>query len=292
MIRNYIKIAVRALMTSKVHSAINIAGLGIGICCCVLIGLFVRDELTFDRFHKNADRIYRVYAIEDWGENQRFIDMTTPFPMGPALKENLQEVELMVRINNVATQVKTASDLFSEQVTIAGVDFLEMFDFELVKGQRQNILSNQSSLLLTEETAKRFFGDTDPLGKTLSIYLAERMEDFTVTGVLKDPPTNSSIQFRMVISELNYPKLYSERLLTSAWFNISPETYVQLKEGATPEGVSEKFPAVFKPLLGDNYEKSKYFVGLQPLTAIHLDTSLPAGIAPVSDPRYAYILSA
>lgn len=292
MIRNYIKISIRALMGSKIHSAINIAGLSIGICCCVLIGLFVKDELTFDRFHTNADRIYRVYAIEDWGENQRFIDMTTPFPMGPALKENLQEVEAMVRIHHIGSRVKTSSGIFSERVTIAGVDFLKIFDFELVKGQRENILAQQSSLILTEETARRFFGGSDPVGKNLSLFLSDRFEDFTVTGVLKDPPTNSSIQFEMVISELNYPKLYSQNVLTSGWFNITPETYIQLKGGVTPESVSAKFPAVFKPLLGENYEKSKYFVGLQPLTSIHLDTSLPAGIAPVSDPRYTYILSA
>lgn len=292
MIRNYFKIAMRSLMRSKIHSAINIAGLSIGICCCVLIGLFVKDELTFDRFHSRAERIYRVYAIEDWGENQRFININTPFPMGPALKDNLEDVELIVRINNIGTQVKTGTEQFSQQVTIAGVDFLEMFDFELIHGQKQNILGQQSSIVLTEETAKRFFGNVDPTGKNLSLFLNDRFEDFTVTGVLKDPPGNSSIQFEIVISDLNYPKLYTQRTLTSGWFNISPETYIQLKEETSRESISKKFPAVFRPLLGDRYEKSKYFVGLQPLTSIHLDKFLPAGNAPVSDPKYIYILSA
>src|SRR5688572_22825807 len=162
MIRNYIKIAMRALIRSKIHSVINIAGLSIGICCCLLIGLFVKDELTFDQFHSNAERIYRVYVIEDWGENQRFIDINTPFPLGPALKDNLEEVELMVRINNIGTRVKTASEQFSEQVTIAGGDFLKMFDFELIHGQKDNLLGDQRSILLTEKTAQRFFGNIDP----------------------------------------------------------------------------------------------------------------------------------
>lgn len=292
MIRNYLKIAFRSLMRSKGHSAINIFGLSIGVCCCLLIGLFVEDELTFDRFHSKADRIYRAYVIEDWGENQRFINMATPFPLGPALKTHLEEVERMVRINNISSQVKTESADFSEQVTIVGVDFLKMFDFEMLRGQSDNALNDQTSLLLTEETAKRFFGEADPLGKNISLFLKDRFEEFTVTGVLRNPPGNSSIQFGILISDLNYPKLYSDRVLTSQWFNISPETYIELRGGVTPESVSGKFPAVFKPLVGENYEKSKYFVGLQRLTAIHLDTSLPAGNVPLSNPRYSYILSA
>ena len=292
MLRNYITTALRSLSRNKAHTIINVAGLSVGIACCLLIALFVRDELTFDTFHSKADRIYRVYAIEDWGENQRFIDMATPFPMGPALKSHLDEVELMVRIHHVGTQIKTQSEQFSEAVTIAGQDFLEMFDFQLLRSNKQNILGDRTSVLLTRSAAIRFFGDNDPLGKNLSLLLNDRFEDFVVTGVLADPPSNSSIQFSMVISDLNYPRLYSEQVLTSGWFNITPETYILLREGITPESVSAKFPSIFKPLLGDNYEKSNYLVGLQPLTAIHLDTSLPRGIAPVSDPRYALILSA
>jgi putative ABC transport system permease protein len=131
--------------------------------------------------------------------------MTTPFPLGPAIKQNFQEVELMVRIYNMATQVKTPAEQFAEQVTIVGEDFLNLFHFELIEGRREAVLSQQSSLLLTEETAKRFFGKENPLGKTLSLFLNERFESFTVTGVLKDPPENSSVRFRMVISDLNNP---------------------------------------------------------------------------------------
>lgn len=292
MLKNYLKIAFRALWRSKAHSLINIVGLSIGIACCVLIALFVKDELTFDRFHSKADRIYRAYVIEDWGVNQQFIDITTPFPLGPALKDNLPEVELMVRRHNIGTQVKIDDKLFSESAMMAGVHLLEMFDFELVQGEKTDILHDQSAILLTEAAAKRFFGTEDALGKMMSLLVGDKFEDFSVKGVLKNPPINSSIQFGIVISELNYPRLYNERLLTSGWFNITPETYVMLKEGVDPAELSKKFPSVFKPLIGEDYEKSKYFVGLQPLTKIHLDTSLPAGIAPVSDPKYSYILAA
>jgi putative ABC transport system permease protein len=291
MIRNYLKIAFRSLWRSKLHSIINVSGLSIGIAVCILIVLFVRDELTFDRFHAKAERIHRVYVIENWGENQVFIDMVTPFPLGPALRDNLEEVESMVRINNVGSQIKTEKESFSERVTIVGVDFLNMFDFPLMHGEKEDILSDQANMVLTEESAKRFFGNEDPIGKTLSVQLNDTFEDFVVKGVVENPPVNSSIQFSVLISDLNYPKLYSERALTSGWFNITPETYVLLKEGTDVTKVTPKFPSIFKPLLGENYEKSKYAVFLQPLTSIHLDNSLPSGIAPVSDPRYSYILS-
>jgi putative ABC transport system permease protein len=291
MIRNYLKIAFRALWRNKLHSFINIAGLSVGIASCILIVLFVRDELTFDRFHEKAERTFRAYVIENWGENQVFTDITTPFPLGPALKDNLQEVESMVRFHTIGSQIKTDNELFSEQVSIVGIDFLKMFDFKLLKGQRNGILNDQTSIVLTEDAAKRFFGNEDAVEKTLSLLISDRFEDFTVKGIIENPPTNSSIQFTMFISELNYPRLYSERLLTSSWFNITPETYITLKEGVDPSQVAAKFPSIFKPLLGEDYEKSKYAVFLQPLTSIHLDNSLPAGYAPVSDPRYSYILS-
>jgi putative ABC transport system permease protein len=292
MIKNYLKIAFRALWRNKAHSFINITGLSLGIGCCLLIVLFVEDEWTFDRFHSKIDRIYRAYAIEDWGENQRFFDTSTPFPLGPALKDNFGEVEAMVRVNSTSAQVRIGEVLFSETITIAGTPFLEVFDFDLEDGDRANALASPSNVLISRTAAKKLFGETDPMEKNIEIQLGERMEQFTVKGILKDPPTNSSITFSLVISDQNYPKLYSERVLTSAWFNIAPETYVLLKEGVDAKSFEKKFPPLFKSLLGEDYERSKYFVGLQPMASIHLDTSFPQAIAPVTDPKYSYILAA
>jgi putative ABC transport system permease protein len=293
MIKNYLKIAFRALWRSKVHSTINVLGLSLGIMCCILIVLFVNDEWTFDTFHAKADRIYRVYAREDWGENQQFFATVTPFPMGPTLKENFPEVEKQVRINNVGSQVKVGNNLFNEQITIGGQDFFEVFDFNLVSGDKATVLRNQSSVILSQRTAQKYFGNENPTEKVISLQMGENFEDFSVRGVVENMPTNSSIQFDVLISDLNYPKLYSERALTSAWFNITPETYVLLQEGVDPKTIEAKFPSVFKTILGEKeFADSKYAPGLQSLTSIHLDTSFPAGMAPVSNPRYSYILAA
>ena len=293
MIRNYIKIAFRALVRSKVHSSINIIGLSLGITCCILITLFVKDEWTFDQFHSKSERIYRVYAREDWGENQQFFATTTPFPMGPALRDNLPEVEAQTRYNKMGTQVKIGDNIYNETLTIVDRGFFNMFDFEMAKGTADNVLDKQDNIVLSEYIAQKFFGDAEPIGKTISIQLGEKFEDFTVAAISKRVPTNSSLSFYIMISDLNLPKLYSERTLTQAWFNINPETYVMLRDGVDPKTVEAKFPSLFKTLLGeDRFKESKYAPGLQALTTIHLDTSYPSGNVPVSDPKYSLILGA
>lgn len=292
MIRNYLTIAFRALWRNKIHTLITIAGLALGIMSCLLIALFVHEEWTYDTFHTKSERIYRVYVKENWGENQEFFNTTTPFPMGPALKDNLEEVEAYVRIVQAGTQVKIDDKLFPETLTIADRNLFSVFDFNLLKGDRKRVLDQPGKIILSEATAKKYFGEIDPIQKTLSINLGENIESFVVSGVVSIP-TNSSIQFDILVSDQNLIKLYPERVLTSAWFNISPETYILLQEGVNVASVTSKFPDLFRKLLGEeDFKQSKYAPGLQALTSIHLDNSYPAGIAPVSNPRYSYILVA
>ncbi|MBX2969396.1 MAG: ABC transporter permease [Cyclobacteriaceae bacterium] len=292
MLKNYLKIAFRALWHSKAHSIINVTGLGLGIACCVLIVLFVKDEWTFDAFHQKADRIYRAYVKEDYGKDQQIFNTVTPFPLGPALQDNVPEVESQVRITRIGSQVKVNDNQFSEQVTIAGQDFFRVFDFNMLEGN-ENVLQQANHAVLTKRYAKKYFGEEDALNKTIVIELNESAETFTVKAVVENIPTNSSITFDLLISDLNFPKLYNERVLNSAWFNVVPETYVLLQEGADLTQVEAKFPSIFRSKLGEEaYTESNYAVGLQPLRSIHLDISFPVGMAPVSNPRYSYILSA
>lgn len=292
MFQNYLKIAFRALWRSKIHSSINVLGLSLGIACCVLIALFVKDELTFDTFHTKADRIYRVFVKEDWGENQQFFNTTTPMPMGPALKDNLPEVESFVRFVAINTMVKVGEKQFSEGVMLADRALFSVFDFELVEGEREVVLQDQHNIVITQNMADKYFGSVNPVGQSLSIQLGENFEEFTVTGVVSIP-TNSGIRFNMVIPDHNYTKIFSEQNLNSGWFNIHPSTYVLLREGSIATEVVSKFPDLFRRLLGEeDFKQSKYAPGLQPLTSIHLDTSYPVGDAPVSDAKYSYILGA
>lgn len=293
MLKNYLTVAFRSLWRNKIHSIINVIGLSLGIACCILIVLFVKDEWTFDKFHAKADRIYRVWAKEDWGINQVFFYTTTPFPMGPALKENFPEVEYQVRTNSVNAQVKLGDAQFSEGVKFVGENFFEVFDFKVIAGDQQNALHAQNTVVLSKQTAEKYFGKNDPVEKVIQIQLGDVFEDFVVKAVVENAPTNSSIRYNFLISDLNYPKLYNERSLTSAWFNITPETFILLREGVNVKEVEKKFPSVFKTILGEeDFKNSKYTAGLQPLTDIHLGTAFPAGSAPVSNPKYAAILAA
>ena len=292
MLRNYLKIALRSLWRSKLHSLINILGLSLGVVCCILIVLFVRDEWTFDQFHTKSDRIYRVYVYENWGENQEFFNTVTPVPMGPTLKESFPEVEKQVRILPLGTQVKIDDYQYTEQVLIGGQDFFDVFDFELTVGD-PNALRGKSNVVITERIAKKYFGETNPIDKVISIQLGENFEEFTVKMVTADVPTNSSIQYDILLSDLNLNKIYDERTITSGWFNVNPETYVLLQEGTDPKQLEAKFPSLFKTILGEeDFKKSKYAPGLQLITDIHLNTDFPVGVAPVNNPRYSYILAA
>ncbi len=289
MLKNYLKIAFRSLIRSKVHSTINILGLGIGIACCILIVLYVKDEWTFDTFHSKANRIYRAWLMEDYGENEKFINTSTPFPLGQTLKENFQEIEHATYLHPVGAIVKLGDDQYSETITIVGGNFFEIFDFKVVKGSTEGALSNMASVILSKSFATKYFGDADPINKTISIQLANNFEEFSIKAVTEDVPINSSVQFDILISNLNDAKLFSNRTLTSSWFNVVPETYVLLNETADASTLVPKFKTLFKQLLGEDFEGT-YDVNLQPLLDIHLNTDLPAGYAPVSNPRYSYIL--
>jgi putative ABC transport system permease protein len=291
MIKNYITIAFRSLLRNKIYSLINIFGLGLGIACSILIALFLKEEWTFDTFHSNSKSIYRAYVKEDYGENETFFNTVTPFPLGPTLRENFEEIKHFTRINPISTQVKVDDKQFTETVVVADADFFEMFDFPLVNGEEHQLLHQASEIILTEETAIRFFGTSDVLNKIVSIQLGENFEDFTIKAIAANVPANSSIRFNSIIPSLNYTKLYSERALTAGWFNVTPETYVQLGEGVDAAQLVSKFSPVFKTILGEDFEKSKYFVGLQPLTDIHLNTEFPQGVAPVNNPKYSFILA-
>jgi putative ABC transport system permease protein len=291
MLRNYIIIAMRSLLRNRVYSTINISGLTLGIACSFLIALFLREEWTFDTFHKNAGSIYRAYVKEDYGENEKFFNTVTPFPLGPALKENFEEVQHAVRVTRINSQLKVSGQQFTESVTITDAGFFTVFDFPISEGESSQILRHANNIVLTRAAAMKYFGKIDVINEVVSLQLGETFEDFRVAAITEDVPGNSSITFNCIISSLNLPKLYHEQTLTSAWFNVTPETYIQLNPDADAKALMSKFPALFKSILGDEYETSKYFVGLQPLLDIHLNTDFPKGAAPVSNPKYGYILA-
>lgn len=299
MIKNYIKIALRNLFKHKVYSFINIFGLAVGIACCLLIGLYVQNEWSYDEFHTQSDRLYRAWSHEDYGNDEIYFNSNTPIILASTLENNIPEVEATTRFSNITSLVKRPNQDESTSETVSVVDpaFFEMFDFPLIQGNPDVVFENPGFIVLTQETANQYFGNQNPVQQVLSLQIGDEFEDFIVTGVIQDPPVNSSIQFDLLIPFSNSPKIFSEGAHTS-WFSVSPETYVLLEENTVAGDLESKLSSMMVTVLGEQYgdefDQSSliYTVGLQPVTDIHLNTNIPVGIAPVNDPTYSYILGA
>jgi putative ABC transport system permease protein len=290
MIRNYFKVALRYLSNHKGYTFINVSGLAVSIACCILVMLFVKSEVSFDRFHSKSERIYRAW-LEEHYEGQVFTNTVTPIPLAPTLQAGLPEAESTCRIASFAPQVKHNNNSFTAAINMVDSTFLNLFDFTLIEGNRATILNNANALIITETAAKKYFGNTSPINKNLEIELGDEKVLFTVAGLAKDVPLESSIQFEMLIPFSNAHYLWSERTRLSAWSNVTVESYVLLKNNATVSAANAKIPSIMNPLVAKDYKPGEYKVTLQPLTDIHLNNVLPAGHQPVSNPMYSYILA-
>ncbi len=289
MFKNYFKVSVRNLIREKLYTSVNLMGLALGLACAILIALFVKDELSFDRFHANADNIYRVWVKEDHGNNEIYFNATTPPVLGTTLKNELPEAAQVVRLASVNRKVSQGTFSESERILLAEQGFFSVFDFPEKSGYIEKALSQPDQIVITEQMANKYFGKGEAIGKLLNIDLGEENHSFTVAAVAQNPPSNSSIQFDFVVSYKNFEFISSESHRQS-WYSVSVETYVLLFSGSSPDELSAKTEAIIKEKLGDRYPANRYQVGLQPLTDIHLNNDMPRGLAPVSDWKYSYLL--
>lgn len=290
MLTNYLKIAFRSMIRQWNYSLTNIIGLAIGISCCTLIMLFVKSEFSYDKFHKNADRIYRAWLQENY-EGKIFTNTLTPIPLGPALKDNIPEVESFCRVNVFNSLVSFGSNKFNESITMVDSVFFDFFDFEIVEGNRQTALNNKSSIVITESLAKKYFGKDQAIGKNLELQLGKEKVMFTISAIAADGVQESNIQFDFLIPHSNDHYMYSQHQRTMAWSSVYQETYLLVQNGKSGKDVETKIPELAKKIAGDNYKENQYNVFLQPIADIHLNKSMPAGNQPTSDPAYSFILA-
>ncbi|HYK46985.1 MAG TPA: FtsX-like permease family protein, partial [Parafilimonas sp.] len=254
-----------------------------------LIMLFVRSEFSYDRFNSKADRIYRMWQEEKF-QGQDFVNTVTPIPMGPAMQSSFPEVEAMCRIYQTNTLIKIGDNSFNENITMVDPSLFKIFDFKLLQGSRDNPFPTPNSVIITPAIAKKYFPvNTNAVGKSFEMQLGDNKELFTVAGIAAPAPEESSVKYDILFSYANENLIFRPGLLHS-WFNIFNETYVLLRSNASAASLAKKFPAMLKQQLGEDYGSEEFYMNLQPLTAIHLDTSLPAGIQPTSNPKYSYIL--
>lgn len=290
MLRSYFKMAFRSFFRNKNSAFINLFGLSIGVCCCILVMLYVRSEFSYNKFHSKADRLYRAWMVVKDKDRGDFTSTITSMPIGPSLQEKLPDVEYTSRVCKFNTLVMLKDKSFNETVHMVDTTFFKMFDFKLKQGSLGSPWPSTNSLIISETLAKKYFGNDEAFGKTLEVQLNNDTVLFTISGVVKNNPTESSITLDLLIPFSNDHFLFNDRM--RAWGNIaSTETYVLLKRNTTSKLVENKFPEMLREVLRDKFPPGAFNIHLQPITDIHLNTSLPEGLEPVSNPKYSYILS-
>ena len=309
MLRNNLIIAWRNLMRHRLHTVINLVGLGLGMAFCLLAWRFASQEWSFDRFHGKADRIYRVY-VEAMGSEEGLVRIADAidFAFAPELEAISPHVERTVRLSAATggdrddrvVRMTFEGSVAYEEFLLVDPAFFKVFDFPLLLGDAATALTERNSVVLGYEMAQRLFGDADPLGQRLTIasMKGSGVEDFTITGVAAPVPRTSSIQFNMLLSFENTEFLFRDS--PDAWEG-SCNAYVLLALGADPADVAPAFVQLTRDMaqkdLGEIPEGSPEdfsWFRLQPLTDLHSDTGLIEwrrhGVVEPRDPFVSYVL--
>jgi len=294
MLRNYFKIAIRNLLKHKGYSFINIFGLAVGIGCCLLIFIFVKDELTYDRFQSKADRIYRVNSLIDWMGDKDLSGITGEIE-APSYAERIPEIEAYTRYaySSISAQkgeewVKQYNSLFTDPGTF------EIFDYEVLSGSLAGALDDLNNVVISRAVAEKFFDKVDVAGEEMRIKLNGEVENYIVAAVYDDLPENSSLDAEIYFSWEKYRTF--NKLPPNPWSNLSTTTIVMFRD--VPDDVG-KLEAKFQEVrlaLNPDEEEDKWARGieskLQPLLDIHLgDVDSNTGLKEPSEPTYSYILA-
>jgi putative ABC transport system permease protein len=288
MLRNYLAIAYRTLRRRLGYTVLNVLGLAVGLACCVLIGLWMQDELSYDAFHANADRTYRVVRAFDMPT----LDGTYPYTP-PALASTVEDritgVQAAVRTGRREGVVQHETQKYVEsQILYADAGFFEVFDFRVLRGEAA--LERPGTVLLTPAMADKYFPDEDPVGQQLQLN-----RPVEVTGIVAPPPGNSSIEYDFVASLAEARWADTER-----WSGNNFETFVLLEPGQQTEGLEEQLVSIvethlaplFEEAYGRTYSAGDYELLLQPLTGIHLGQGVPGDIASAGSWTYLYLFGA
>ncbi len=259
MLKSYLTIALRYLKRHKIYSFINISGLAIGMACCVLILLWINDEIRYDRFHEQTENLYRVVNDLNYGPYSQ-LTKGTAYPLSSAMKEEIPEVRETVRLLPTRKILVAYGEkkYYEENFYFADPSLFKIFTFPFIKGDPDTALSSPSSVVITQDMASKYFGSQDPLGKTIQ---TQNQNDYIVTGVIENIPKNSHLQFGFVGS-IERAVAMGARTHWSGWLY---DTYVLLQSNTSFEEVNAKLEAWIKT---KGAEESRYY--LQPLSDVHM----------------------
>jgi len=274
MMKNYIKSAWRNLWSNRFYSTINVTGLSVGLAVGIMVLLWVQNELSYDRFHKNANNIYKINSHIGTGDGAQVWD-GSPGPL-MVFSKQIPEIKQVVRVNNAFEQsLFIYGDKKIKESRLAFVDstLFSLFDFQVVKGNKEKPLPGMYSIILTQSTAKKYFGTSDPIGQIL----VNDNRNFTVSAIIKDFPENSTLQYDMLMPMSLYADMFTKWGGNGDWKTIDEDlgnypyhTYLQLQENVDPDEAAQKLTKIFRDKKPDS--KDNYF-SFQPLTTLHLVAS-------------------
>ena len=292
MIKNYLTVAIRNLMRHKLYTSINVLGLAIGLACGILILLYIQQEFAVDRSHTLGDRIYKVIR-EQRSSTQTTYSSGTSGALGPVLEETFPEVETTVRIWRWTVSVQYGESEGGYQLALVDDNFLDVFDFPLIKGDSQTAFRTPYSVVITDDMAQHLFGDIDPMGKTVSIDSRSFPGEYTVTGIVKAPPLSSRLYFEILSTTIppveETQEVWTLWRPTQSWRPV--KTFVLLKAGQNAETLQVKMQPLIKQYMGNEVaEKNTYH--LQPLHRVYLYGESDFNPAADSPIQQIYILTA
>ena len=300
MFKNYLKTAYRSLLKNKIYSIINILGLAVGIACCIFIALYIRHESSYDQFFESSDRIHRI-ALERIYPDRIRLFASSPVTLAPTLIDNYPEVEVATRLHRLFFQqevpVHIADQAFIEtKYYYADSNFFKVFALEFLEGNPTTALNAPDKVVLTEKTARKFFGNQSALNKT---FQSGNNNDYIVAGVIKGLPENSHLDFDL-IGSIHSLGFIQNAINTNSWINPWVYTYAKLKEGVSADIFEGKLPQMVDQYgqadianrLGVDYStlghRFNYF--FQPVTDIHLHSNLDLEVKPTSNITFLYLL--
>jgi putative ABC transport system permease protein len=295
MFRNFFLTGFRSLLKNKGYTILNMAGLAAGLICFAFIAAWVTDELSYDRFNAKAERIVRV-AGKVTTETESFDHAVTSVPMASALKQDFPEVENTVRIDkNDAIAVRNGTKHFVEdKILLTDPSFFDVFSYKLSEGDVKTALNAPYNIILTESMAKKYFGNDDPVGKSLMILLYDSTRAgalYKITGVMPDPPSNAHFSFNFLASFKTLEHSEPTSRTAEGWGNNGYYTYLLLKNKNDINALQSKLPAFAERHIGEKMKewKMKYDFILQPLTSIHLNSNRRYEIEPTGSSQYIFI---
>ncbi len=283
MFKNLLKIAIRNLVRDSSYSLINILGLTIGITGSLFLILYVYDELSFDKYHENADRICRISSrIKE--TDDAFNWAVTQVPLAPQIKQDYPEVEESTRLIGSGKQLYKyeETELFEEEVMYADSTFFKIFTYPFIEGNPVTALTGPNSIVVTRSFAERYFGKESPIGKSLK---REDNENLTVTGLIEDIPENTHFTFSALISRNTLPEDFG------SWGAFHIYTYVLLQEGTDPDAFENKLPEMYKNYMAEIFERMGINIvyDVVPITQIHLHSDFEGEPVQVGNMNYVYI---